>query len=81
MLYATSMIEKDITIEPRMFVRHDDGLHYEVEDVRQSTVDYEYTHELGKRMVNYIQLEDGDHPAGSRWVKDEEGFRKAFTSE
>ena len=81
MLYATSMIEKDIPIKPRMFVRQDDGLHYEVEDVRPSTVDWEVTRELGKSMVNYTQLEDGDYPAGTKYVKDEEGFRKYFTIE
>ena len=75
------MIEKDISIEPGMVVRHVDGLTYRVEGTGLSTVGYETAHELGGRMVLYVQLEDGSYPAGSYWCKDEEGFRKHFTPE
>lgn len=73
------MIDKEIPIAPDMRVRHDEGLLYKVEDVRYSTVGYEETHKFGGMMVNYVQLEEGTFPAGTKYVKDEEGFRQAFT--
>lgn len=73
------MIEKDIVIAPGMVVLHDEGLTYQVDDVRRSTRDYELTHELGGMTVNYTQLENGGFPAGTKWNKDEEGFREHFT--
>lgn len=73
------MIEKNIKIVPGMTVVHDEGLHYQVEDVRQSTNGYEVTHELGGMVVNYTQLEDGSYPAGTKWSKDESSFRQFFT--
>jgi hypothetical protein len=73
------MIDKDIEITPGMVVLHDEGLHYQVEDTRRSTNDYEKTHQLGGTVVNYTQLEDGSFPAGTKWSKDEAGFREFFT--
>jgi hypothetical protein len=73
------MINKDTEIKNGMTVRHDEGLRYQVEDVRQSTDDYEATHELGGMVVNYTQLEDGSYPAGTKWSKDEAKFRQFFT--
>ena len=75
------MIEKDVPIIPAMLVMHDEGLMYEVDDVRRSTVSYEETHAIGGTVVNYTQLDDGEFPAGTRWQKDEDGFRKHFTVE
>lgn len=75
------MIEKDLQITPRMHVRHDEGLRYEVEDTRRSTNGYEDTSKIGGLVVNYIQLEEGKFPAGTKWQKDEEGFRQHFTVE
>jgi hypothetical protein len=75
------MINQEIPIVPGMNVRQDEGLAYKVDDVRRSTIDYEETRKLGGMMVNYTQLEDGDFPAGTKWQKDEEGFRKHFTPE
>jgi hypothetical protein len=75
------MINQEIPIEPGMNVRHDDGLTYQVDGVRRSTVGWEETHKLGGMMIDYTQLEDGDFPAGTEWQKDEEGFRKYFTPE
>ena len=63
-----------------MEVRHDEGgLRYRVEDTPLSTIDYETTHAVGAAMIYYTQLEDGSYPAGTTWVKDEPGFREAFT--
>ncbi len=73
------MIGKNIKIIPGMVVFHDEGLKYEVEDTRSSTKDYEKTHHLGGTVVNYTQLEDGSFPAGTKWNKDEVGFRQFFT--
>lgn len=73
------MISTDTPIVAGMIVRHDEGLLYEIEDTRRSTVGYEQTHSVGNTMVNYKQLEDGSYPAGTKWVKDEEGFRSSFT--
>lgn len=64
-----------------MVVRHDEGLTYQVEDVRHSTVGYELTHLIGGRVVNYTQLETGGYPAGTKWSKDEPGFRQYFSVE
>ena len=75
------MINREVRIVPGMYVRHDDGLLYRVDDVRRSTTGYEETHKLDGMMVNYTQLEDGDFKAGTEWQKDEEGFRKYFTPE
>lgn len=72
--------EKDPVI-PGMTVRHDEGLLYRVDDIRQSTTGYESTHELGGLVVNYTQLEEGSFPPGTKWSKDEEGFRAHFTAE
>lgn len=68
-------------ILPGMTVRHDEGLLYLVEDTRTSTEGYEATHELGGLVVNYMQLQQGSFPPGTRWSKDEAGFRAAFTTE
>jgi len=75
------MIDETVAIVPGMVVVHDEGLRYEVEDTRLSTNGYEKTHQLGAKVVNYTQLEDGSFPAGTKWSKDEEGFREAFTLE
>jgi hypothetical protein len=79
MVYHAFMIEKGAPIVPGMFVRHDEGLLYQVDDTRQSTVDYETTRQLGVLMVDYTQKEPGHFPVGTKWVKDEEGFRNHFT--
>jgi hypothetical protein len=73
------MFDKDKPVVAGMTVIHDGGLRYQVDDVRQSTEDYERTHELGGMVVNYTQLEDGTYPAGTKWSKSEEGFRRFFT--
>ena len=73
------MIDKDIEITAGMVIVHDEGLKYQVEDARRSTNDYEKEHKLGGVVVNYIQLEDGSFPAGTKWNKDEAGFREFFT--
>lgn len=75
------MIDETIDILPGMVVRHDEGLRYQVEDTRQSTNGYEQTHQLGAMVVNYTQLEQGSFPVGTKWNKDEAGFRAAFTLE
>lgn len=76
------MIPEDVEIKPGMQVRHDEGSHltYEVEDVRRCTNGYETTGHLGGMVINYVQLEDGDFPAGTRWAKFEGNFRQFFTS-
>lgn len=75
------MIPEDFEIKSGLLVRHDRGSHltYEVEDVRRCTNGYEATGLLGGMVVNYTQLEDGDHPAGTKWAKFENGFRQFFT--
>jgi hypothetical protein len=75
------MIPHERQIEPAMTVRHDEGLLYRVDDMRQSTGGYEQTHTLGGNVVNYTQLEQGSFPPGTKWSKDEEGFRTYFTIE
>lgn len=77
--YYFFMFDKDTPIVPAMTVRHDAGLRYQVDDVRQSTEGYEHSHELGGMVVNYTQLEEGGYPAGTKWSKGEEGFRQFFT--
>ena len=52
---------------------------YAVENVRPNTDDYERTHKIGKNVVNYVQLEGGEFPAGSPWNASEAVFRRAFT--
>lgn len=73
------MIEDGVSIVPGMLVRHDEGLHYRVDDRRQSTVNYETAHKLGGWMINYTQMERGQCDPGTLWTKDEEGFRRHFT--
>lgn len=73
------MIPPEIHIVSGMVVRHDEGLTYRVDDVRQDTTGYEQTHLLGDRVVNYTQLDQGSFPPGTLWSKDEEGFRMHFT--
>lgn len=73
------MIEKNTEIVRDMVVRHVDGLTYKVEDVRTSTAGYEKTHELGAKVVNYVQLEQGDFPPGHPWSKPENEFREYFS--
>lgn len=73
------MIDNSIEIVPDMVVRHVEGLTYRVEDIRDSTNGYETTHEIGARVVNYVQLEQGTFPPGKKWSKDESGFRQFFT--
>ena len=73
------MIDKEVAIVPDMVVRHDEGLTYRVEDVRASTIGYEQTHKIGANVVNYVQLEAGGFRPGTKWSKDEEGFRQHFT--
>lgn len=73
------MIAKNLPILPGTIVQHDEGLLYKVEDIRKSTVDYEKDHKLNGLVVNYTQLEQGSFPAGTKWSKDEDGFRKYFT--
>jgi hypothetical protein len=75
------MIPDKVPILAGTRMRHDEGLLYQVDDVRQSTIGYEASHELGGMVVNYTQLENGDYPLGSRWSKDENGFRAHFTHE
>jgi hypothetical protein len=75
------MIPESVELTPGLRVRHDEGLLYRVEDTRRSTADYETTHELGEMTVNYVQLEDGACAAGTKWNKDEAGFRAHFTVE
>lgn len=76
------MIPKEQVIEPGMIVRHDEGLLYRVDDLRQSTIGYEKAHELGGAIINYTQLQDGQKfPAGTKYGKDEAGFRDHFTVE
>ena len=75
------MIPDSVEITPRMIVRHDEGLLYAVDDVRQSTTGYERNHELGGLVVNYKQLEQGIYPQGHPWSKSEEEFRTYFTVE
>ncbi len=66
-------------ITPSMRVVHDEGLLYEVESIVRSTINYEETRQLGGMIINYSQLEDGMMPIGTRYAKDEEGFRQHFT--
>ena len=73
------MFDENTPIVPAMTVKHDEGLRYQVDDIRQSTEGYEHSHELGGMVVNYTQLEDGSYPAGTKWSKSEDGFRKFFT--
>lgn len=73
------MIDKETIIVPGMIVRHDDGLKYLVEDVRISTIGYEKDHVLGGFVINYTQLDQGSYDPGSKWSKDEPGFREHFT--
>jgi len=73
------MFDEDALIIPGMVVVHDEGLRYQVEDIRLSTVDYETAHDIGSRVVNYTQLEAGAYPVGTKWSKDEVGFRRFFT--
>lgn len=75
------MIPDKVQIVTGMTVRHDEGLLYRVEDLRRSTVGYETSHELGGMVVNYTQLEQGSYPPGTKWCKDEVGFRNHFTVE
>ena len=75
------MLPDKLLITAGMIVRHDEGLLYQVEDTRRSTAGYETTHELGSLTVNYIQLQAGGYPAGTKWNKDEAGFRTYFTLE
>src|SRR5665213_1812617 len=74
------MIPEGDPIYPGMNVLHDEGLLYQVENVRQSTTGYETDHELGGLVVNYTQLEQGKFPPGHKWSKDEAGFRTYFTA-
>ena len=73
------MIGNEIDIVPDMVVVHDKGLRYQVEDIRLSTIGYESTHKPGSNVVNYVQLEQGAFPPGTKWLKDEAGFRQYFT--
>ena len=73
------MIDKKIAIFPDMIVRHDEGLTYRVDDVRTSTTGYETAHTLGGCVVNYTQIDQGSYPPGTKWSKDEAGFRMYFT--
>ena len=76
------MIAKKQPIKPGMIVRHDEGLLYRVDDVRQNTSNYEQAHTLDETVViNYTQLEQGSFPPGTKWSKDEAGFRAHFTIE
>jgi hypothetical protein len=77
--YYLIMIPQERPIEPDMAVRHDEGLLYRVDELRQSTIDYESTHTLGGMVVGYTQLEQGSFPPGTKWSKDEAGFREHFT--
>lgn len=75
------MIPKGLAIKPGTIVRHDEGLLYRVDDIRQSTNGYEQTHMLGGMVVNYTQLEQGSFPPGTLWSKNEDDFREHFTVE
>lgn len=75
------MIPDDKELMPGMIVRHDEGLLYKIEDTRVSTDHYELMHQLGHTVVNYAQLQEGSFPVGTKWSKDEAGFREHFTIE
>ena len=74
------MFPNEQPVESGMLVSHDDGgLIYRVQDVRLSTEGYERTHEIGRKVVNYVQLQSGSYPPGTKWSKPEEEFREHFT--
>jgi hypothetical protein len=75
------MIPDNVEITPGLNVRHDEGLLFRVDDVRQSTTGYELSGELGGLVVNYTQLEQGKFPPGTALSKDEGEFRAYFTPE
>jgi|GEM_PF-2709995 len=76
--YHVIMIEGDVPLNRGDVVRHDAGLTYRIDGVRLDTTGYEETHAIG-RAVLYTQLEDGELPAGTEYVKNEIGFRRHFT--
>ena len=73
------MIRKKTEIVSGMIVRHIEGVSYRVDDVRLDARDYEQTHRIKGLTVNYTQMVDGHHPAGTKWNMDEPSFRKYFT--
>jgi len=74
------MIDDKAELRRDTVVRHDDGLHYRIDRAnRISTIDWERTHRLGGRIIEYTQLEDGEYPSGTEYAKDETGFRRHFT--
>lgn len=75
------MIPEECPIESGVVVRHDEGLLYQVEDVRDSTEGWERTRKFAAQVVNYTQLQAGSLPIGTKWNKPEEEFRAYFTIE
>ena len=73
------MIPPEAPLDPGLVVRHDEGLHYVIEGPAIRTDGYEALGTLGVDSVSYIQLEDGQKPAGTRYNKPEDEFRQHFT--
>jgi hypothetical protein len=67
---------------PGEIYQHDKGgLHYQVDEVLLDLTGYEDNHEIGKRAVAYVQLEDGEmFSAGTPYVRTEEDFMRQFTA-
>lgn len=68
-------------VMPKAIYQHDKGgLHYQVDEVLLDLTGYESTHEIGKRAVTYVQLEDGEvFSAGTAYVRTEDDFKGEFT--
>jgi len=75
------MIGDGIEITPGMICRRDvdPAIRYAVEDVRTDLTGWERTQDMGRKAVNYAQLDDGAFPAGTPWSRSEEDFRQNFT--
>ncbi len=60
---------------------HDEGQpRYIIQETVPDLTDYERTHELGKRAVIYMQLDEGKvYRSGARFVRSEESFKEAFS--
>lgn len=59
--------------------RHPSGTTYRVDDLLIDTTGYEERHDLTRKVVLYTQLDKGEYPAGSRWVRSVEDFLSVFT--
>lgn len=64
----------------QVYIHDDGGLRYAAMELLQDLTGYETAHNLGKKAVHYIQLQDGEvFPAGTRFVRAEEDFKQQFS--